>query len=150
MPQVWNGQDTIRAGVAALSPLRAQSFVSPAWFWAGLENVAGNSSSHAAVGFLARRRDEFLWRTYAALIARGAVSGQDDAPADLRVHLETHLGARSVAPPVLESRAGSWHRRFVLRHFLGRRDRAARASIGIPLEDVRDHPGRPVAIGRNS
>jgi hypothetical protein len=60
--------------------------------------------------------------------------------------VEAHLGARSVASPVPGPHAGSRHRRFVLRHLPGRRDRAARAFVGIPLEDVRDHAGRPVAV----
>ncbi len=108
--------------------------------------MAGDPASHAAVGFLAWRRDELLWRAYAALSPRRAVSGQDDAAADLRIHVEAHLGARSVASPVPGPHTGSRHRRFVLRHLRGRRDRAARASVGIPLKDVRDHAERPVAV----
>src|SRR5580704_1207869 len=141
-----HGPDTIQAGTSALSPLRAQGFISPDWFVAGLANVAGDPASHAAVGFLAWRRDELLRRAYADLSPRRAVSGQDDAAADLRIHLEAHLGARSVASPVPGPHAGSQHRRFVLRHLPGRRGRAARASVGIPLEDVRDRAGRPVAV----
>src|ERR1700722_2204983 len=145
-PYVRHGPDTIQAGASALSPLRAQGCVSPGWFGAGRANVAGDPASHAAVGFLAWRRDELLWRVDAALSPRRAVSGQDDAAADLRIHVEAHLGARSVASPVPGPHAGSRHRRFVLGHLPGRRDRAARASVGIPLEDVRDHAGRPVAV----
>src|SRR5271156_2252235 len=88
-PQVRHGSDAIQAGASALSPLCAQGFVSPAWFGAGLENVAGDPASHAAVGFLAWRRDELLWRAYAALSPRRAVSSQDHAaPAAVGIPLE--------------------------------------------------------------
>src|ERR1700676_5447275 len=141
-----HGPDTTQAGPSALSPLRAQGFVSPDWGGAGRANVAGDPASHAAVGFLAWRRGELLWSAYAALSPRRAVSGQDDAAADLRIHVEAHLGARGVASPVPGPHAESRHRGFVLRHLPRRRDRAAPASVGIPLEDVRAHAGRPVAV----